>query len=175
MSDDADGALKSVATGTDAPRNVSGLVDAIWAVLPISDQIMLWLGVAFVLIAPTTIGLITTNSTSAWVATVCGAFVTLMSRFANLTELSLGPVKAKMREAAQETLYAAQNIARAQAEVKVLPDSPSKDVIATTTNAAMEAVTAAIKANEAVTITSTTSSRFPPPTSSKAVEHPWPV
>jgi hypothetical protein len=92
---------------------------------------MLWLGVVFVLIVPTTIGLITTNSAIALVAAAC-AFVAVMSRFDSLTELSMGPLKATI---------AAQNIAAARAAVITLPDSPSKEVIITTTNAAMEAVT----------------------------------
>jgi hypothetical protein len=116
-----------------------------------SDQIVFWVGMAFVLLAPIVIGLFTSNATIAWLALIGGAFVTLMSRFESLAELTLGPMKVKMRDSLLRVTL--NTIAAANAEAKTLPDSPSKNVITTTTSAAMEAVTAAIKANSATIFT----------------------
>jgi hypothetical protein len=117
-----------------------------------TDQILFWVSVAFVLLVPTAIGLITSNATIAGITLVCGAFVALMSKFESLAELTIGPLEAKMREVAEvnhATLDAAQkSLVALQAATKLPPSPATSDVIATTTNTAVEAVTAAIRAND---------------------------
>jgi len=45
-----------------------------------------------------------------WVAALCGAFVTFMSKIESLAELSLGPVKAKMKETIREATASIENL-----------------------------------------------------------------
>ena len=93
----------------------------------------------------------------AWITLVCGAFVAMMSKFESLAELTMGPLKATMREVAEvnhATLDAAQkSLAALQAATKLPPSPSTTDVIATTTSAAVEAVTAAMRANDVMTFT----------------------
>lgn len=55
-------------------------------------------GVIFTLVAPLVIGIGFKDPSTSWVAALCGAFVTFIAKFDVLTELSLGPVKARMKE-----------------------------------------------------------------------------
>jgi hypothetical protein len=68
----------------------------------LQERITFGIGVAFVLIAPSTIGLLTSNPTLPWVSLVSGAFITIVSKIDSLAEFSLGPLKARMREAVEE-------------------------------------------------------------------------
>ena len=122
----------------------------------VATDILFWVSVAFVLLVPTAIGLITSNTTTAGIALVCGCFVALMSKFESLAELTIGPLKAKMREVAEDNLRAQLNTARGalaalQAAEKLPPSPSTSDVISATTSTAVEAVTAAIRANDAIT------------------------
>ncbi|SBW11257.1 conserved hypothetical protein [uncultured Alphaproteobacteria bacterium] len=59
-------------------------------------------GTTFTLAAPIIVGLKYHDTSTAWIAALCGAFVTIVSRFDDLTKVSLGPLKAEMREAINE-------------------------------------------------------------------------
>ena len=75
---------------------------------------LFWGGVIFTLAAPIIIGHIFKNDSVAWVAALCGAFVTFMARIDDLAELSFGPLKAKMRDTINEanaTIEQLRNIA----------------------------------------------------------------
>ncbi|REG82156.1 hypothetical protein [Marinomonas pollencensis] len=61
-------------------------------------NLLFWSGIAFTLIAPVVIGIQFDDQSTSWVAALCGAFVTFMARIGDLAELSLGPVKARMKE-----------------------------------------------------------------------------
>jgi hypothetical protein len=63
-------------------------------------QIVFWIGVAFVLVAPTAIAIM--DRPGAWIALLCGSFVTLVAKLDSLAELSMGPLRAKMRETIAE-------------------------------------------------------------------------
>lgn len=52
--------------------------------------------------APVVIGIYFNDQSTSWVAALCGAFVTFMAKIGDLAELSLGPVKAKMKEKIEE-------------------------------------------------------------------------
>jgi hypothetical protein len=58
---------------------------------------LFWLGAVFTLVALVTIGWLSRNPTTMWIAALSGAFVTLLTRIDDLTEIALGPVKAKMK------------------------------------------------------------------------------
>lgn len=64
--------------------------------------VLFWFGAVFTIIAPIIIGVWFKDPSTSWVSALCGAFVTFVSRLDDIAELSLGPVKAKMREAIQE-------------------------------------------------------------------------
>ena len=68
---------------------------ATWWVANATDQNLFWVSVAFVFVVPTFIGLKTSNTTIAWIALICGAFVAIMSRFDDIAELTLGPLAVK--------------------------------------------------------------------------------
>ena len=60
-----------------------------------------------------------------WLTLVCGTFVAMMSKFESLAELTIGPLKVKMREVAQESRVlqaqldvALKELAAAKAEAK---------------------------------------------------------
>ena len=61
-----------------------------------------WVGLLFTLIAPVFIGIYYENESTSWVAALCGAFITFMAKIDDLAELSLGPVKARMKEKIEE-------------------------------------------------------------------------
>ena len=58
---------------------------------------LFWLGVAFPVIAPISLGVLGHGGT-AWVALLSGVFITLISRLSDIAEITVGPIKAKMRE-----------------------------------------------------------------------------
>jgi hypothetical protein len=64
--------------------------------------VLFWIGIAFTALVPITIGLTGGSASTTWVAALCGAFITFMAKLKDLTELSLGPVRAKMRETIAE-------------------------------------------------------------------------
>jgi hypothetical protein len=61
-----------------------------------------WVGLLFTLIAPVFIGIHYQNVSISWVAALCGAFISFMAKIDDLAELSLGPVKARMKEKIEE-------------------------------------------------------------------------
>jgi len=76
---------------------------------------LFWVGVVFTISAPIIIGIEFANTGIAWVAALCGAFVTFISKLHEMAELSVGPVRAKMRETIREanaTIDQVRNIAR---------------------------------------------------------------
>lgn len=64
----------------------------------VGKSVLFWLGVLFTLAAPIIVGTVLRDPSTTWVVALCGAFVTLLVKLDDLVELSLGPVKAKMRE-----------------------------------------------------------------------------
>lgn len=68
----------------------------------VSKTIQLWFGVIFTAVAPIVIGLKFNEYQVAWIAALCGAFITLMAKPEALAELSLGPLKAKMQNTIAE-------------------------------------------------------------------------
>lgn len=62
------------------------------------NRVLFWAGVLFSVIAPLYIGLGLKNINMAWLSLLCGAFVTLMTKYEDIIEFSFGPVKARMRE-----------------------------------------------------------------------------
>jgi len=71
---------------------------------------LFWIGAIFTLIVPVTIGVSTGDSSTTWVAALCGAFVTLLTKIDDLIEISLGPVRAKMREALSEAAASVEQL-----------------------------------------------------------------
>lgn len=65
-------------------------------------KVLFWLGILFTLFAPVIIGIGFDDQSTSWVAALCGAFVTFIAKIGDLAELSLGPVKAKMKEKIEE-------------------------------------------------------------------------
>ena len=63
---------------------------------------LFWFGIVFTLIAPIVIGTGFGDHSTSWVAALCGAFVTFVAKLESVAELSLGPVKARMREQLKE-------------------------------------------------------------------------
>ena len=81
--------------------------------------ILFWIAVLFTLTVPTAISILLDDTTTSWIALVSGAFVVLMSRIDNLAELSLGPLKAKLRariEEATATIDQLRSVAVTSAE-----------------------------------------------------------
>jgi hypothetical protein len=87
-------------------------------------DILFWIGTGFLLVVPAVIGLITRSATIASVTAACGAFIMLAARLDRMTELSLGPVSAKMRE----------TIAEANATINQLREVTTTMATATLTN-----------------------------------------
>ncbi len=76
--------------------------------------VLFWFGAIFTIIAPIFIGTRFNDPSTSWVAALCGAFITFISKLDDIAELSLGPVRAKMRETIQEanaTIEQVQKIA----------------------------------------------------------------
>lgn len=67
-----------------------------------SMLVLFWVGVLFTLVAPVVIGVALESESTAWVAALCGAFVTFAAKLDAIAELSLGPLKARMRNAIEE-------------------------------------------------------------------------
>ena len=65
---------------------------------------LFWCGTLFTLFVPLGIAIITKNANASWLSALCGAFVIIVAKLDNIAELSLGPLKAKMRETIQEAL-----------------------------------------------------------------------
>jgi hypothetical protein len=79
-------------------------------------------GGAFTLAAPLLVGIFTRDVALATLAAACGAFVTLLAKVDDLVELSLGPVKARMRETIEKaaaTIDQLQNIALVSARAQL--------------------------------------------------------
>ena len=98
-------------------------------------NILFWFGIAFTLIAPIVIGTILHDHTTAWIAALCGAFVTFMAKLESVAELSLGPVKAKLRakiEEASATIDQLRKVAVATIEAS-LTDSMAGSFMGGTT------------------------------------------
>ncbi|MCH8184337.1 MAG: hypothetical protein IID55_14255 [Proteobacteria bacterium] len=64
----------------------------------------LWFGggILFTVAAPLYIGIELDDQSASWIAFLIGAFITLMSRFDEIAEFSLGPLRARMREKIEE-------------------------------------------------------------------------
>lgn len=85
----------------------------------IEGKYMFWFGVIFTAFAPIVIWTIFENTAIAWIAALCGAFITFMSKINDIAELSAGPVRAKMRETIQDanaTIEQVRQIARSISE-----------------------------------------------------------
>jgi len=74
---------------------------------------LFWFGVIFTLAAPIAIGINYDNPSTSWVAALCGAFITFISKLDAISELSLGPVKAKMKEKIDELNEIIKNLRQA--------------------------------------------------------------
>lgn len=80
--------------------------------------ILFWFGVVFTIVAPVLLGVLGYEGV-AWIALVAGAFVTLVSKLRDIAEITLGPVKAKMRETIAEahvTIEQLRSVALASAK-----------------------------------------------------------
>ena len=64
--------------------------------------VLFWVGVVLTIAAPLIIGIKYEDPSTSWVAALCGAFITFISKLDQISELSLGPVKAKMKEKIDE-------------------------------------------------------------------------
>ncbi len=89
--------------------------------------LLLWIGIIFTLLAPVTIGLSFHDKSTAWIAALCGVFVTLIAKFDDLTEIGVGPVRAKMRETIRE---AVATIAQLRSLASTLGRVASTDLMA---------------------------------------------
>jgi hypothetical protein len=67
-----------------------------------SMVVLFWVAIGFTATMPTIIGLLGGPANVVWASLVCGAFITFISKADGLAELSLGPLKAKMKETIQE-------------------------------------------------------------------------
>jgi hypothetical protein len=85
---------------------------------------LFWIATGFLFVVPTVVGIRTDSATIASVTAACGAFVMFAARLDRMTELSLGPVKAKMRE----------TIAEATATINQLREVTTTMATATLTN-----------------------------------------
>jgi hypothetical protein len=85
---------------------------------------LFWIATGFLFVAPTVVGITTRSAAIASVTVACGAFVMLAARLDRMTELSLGPVNAKMKE----------TIAEANATINQLREVTTTMATATLTN-----------------------------------------
>lgn len=90
-------------------------------------KFLFWFGVLFTLIAPLIIGLYFGDHSTSWLAALCGAFVSFLAKIGDLAELSLGPLKAKMREKMEE---ASATIAQLRQIATVTSEATLADLIA---------------------------------------------
>lgn len=77
---------------------------------PANMIFLFWFGILLTAIAPVVIGIGFDNSSTSWVAALCGAFIAFMAKLENIAELSLGPVKAKMKEKIEEATATAESL-----------------------------------------------------------------
>ena len=64
--------------------------------------ILFWGGLGFTVIVPLWIGLELEDPSTSWVSFLIGAFIVFMSKFDEIAEFSLGPLRARMREKIEE-------------------------------------------------------------------------
>jgi hypothetical protein len=76
-------------------------------------KFLFWVGVVFTIVAPIIIGIGFDDTSTSWVAALCGAFITFVSKLNEISELSLGPVKAKMKEKIDEVNTILQHLREA--------------------------------------------------------------
>lgn len=62
----------------------------------------LWFGLLFTAFVPLLVGIVFKEYQVAWLAALCGAFITIIAKPEGLAELSLGPLKAKMQKTIAE-------------------------------------------------------------------------
>lgn len=85
-----------------------------------SKSVLLWVGAIFTLVVPALVGVWTRDASTTWVVAICGAFVTVLTRLDDLVEISMGPVRAKMRETIREanaTIEQLRTVAATTAQV----------------------------------------------------------
>lgn len=64
---------------------------------------LFWIGVIFILVVPVYIGIFhKAHPAIVWAAVLCGAFVIFISKIESIQELSLGPLRARMKEQIRE-------------------------------------------------------------------------
>lgn len=86
----------------------------------LGKRLLFWGGVVFTVAAPLYIGLELNDPSTSWVSFLIGAFVTFMSKFEDIVEFSLGPLRARMREKIDEadaSLSQLRQIAKGLAEI----------------------------------------------------------
>ncbi len=71
---------------------------------------LFWAGIIFTIVAPVYIGIQYDDPSTSWVAALCGAFVSFMAKIENIAELSLGPVKAKMKQEIKEAAATTEHL-----------------------------------------------------------------
>lgn len=75
----------------------------------VASSILFWLGIVVVFVAP--VGLILYGKSEAgWVSLVCGVILLVASRFADIEELSIGPLKTKLVRQIQEAEQALEAV-----------------------------------------------------------------
>jgi hypothetical protein len=70
----------------------------------------LWFGLIFTAFIPLLVGIIFKEYQVAWLAALCGAFITIMAKPEGLAELSLGPLKAKMQKTIAEAAATVEHL-----------------------------------------------------------------
>jgi len=66
-------------------------------------NILFWIGAIFILVVPVYVGVVLKASPAiVWAVVMCGAFVIFASKIEIIQELSLGPLRAKMKEQIRE-------------------------------------------------------------------------
>lgn len=80
-------------------------------------KFLFWVGASFTLIAPVTLAILFQDPHTTWVAAICGVFVTLLAKFDDLIEFSLGPLKAKMKESIKEATATVEQLRAVAASI----------------------------------------------------------
>ena len=86
----------------------------------LGKRLLFWGGVVFTVAAPLYIGLKLNDPSTSWVSFLIGAFVIFMSKFEDIVEFSVGPLRARMREKIDEadaSLSELRQIAKGLAEI----------------------------------------------------------